>query len=53
MLEGGKCNGKKSEGRLGCHVTAGKVIVFKRVVRVHLTEKRHLSTDLKDETSWL
>lgn len=27
----------------------GKVIIFKRVVRVYLTENRHLSKDLNNE----
>lgn len=51
MSEGGKYNGKKQKGDQECHRTSGKVKVFKRVVRVHLIEKRHLSKDLKEEMS--
>lgn len=41
--------GKNQKGDQECHRTGGKVIVFKRVVRVCLIEKRHLSKDLKEK----
>lgn len=40
---------KNQNGDQECHRTGGKVIVFKRGVRVWLIEKRHLSKDLKEK----
>lgn len=49
MLEGGKDNGKNQKGGQECPGTRGQDTVFKRIVKVSLIEKRHLSKDLKEE----
>lgn len=43
------CRGKKTRKEIRSVRELRKVIVFKRVVRVYLTENRHLSKDLNNE----
>lgn len=43
------CRGKKTRREIRSVRELRKVIVFKRVVRVYLTENRHLSKDLNNE----